>query len=203
MILRVPPTNLISNIARIPGFYLNNVNELYDASGNTVGQTSVSPYYQLGAALRLNHEQAAKVSKTYTLYGGEYQYVKVYSSASASGIRGRLAFWNTAALADGKWEVTGDVTTASAFLAGIFLNTVTAGYHTWIQTRGLAGVLNAATLLNATLGNQAFIEVALTGAVGAADFVANASATAAELSSQFGIAYQLPSAGSVTLVSLF
>lgn len=206
MILRVPPTNLLTSITRVSTGFLNTVND--PSPGLTVAPsgTGAQQFSQLGNVIRLNHELAARASKTTigTLYAGDYMYVQVTGAATASGIRGRLALWDTLALTgQTQFHVTGDVTTASQFVAGVFLNTVTKGNYCWIQISGLAGVLNAASLVNATLGNVAFVEVALTGAVAAADFNTLASLTIAQGSSMFGQAYALPVAGSVTLVNLF
>ena len=204
MILRVPPTNLLTSITRVSTGFLNTVNDPSQGLTTTPAGTGAAQYSMLGNVVRLNMELAGRAGKTYTLYAGDYMYVKVASTATASGIRGRLAFWDiNANTGMQNYQVTGDVATTSEYLAGVFLNTVTKGYYCWIQISGLASVLNAASLVNAALGNLAFIEVALTGAVGAADFNALASATAAQQASVFGIAYELPVAGAVKLVALY
>jgi hypothetical protein len=204
MILRVPPTNRITDINYLTQRFLDAVNDASPGGIPTMGTGVPWISGQLGNLIVLNETAASKLYKTTPLHAGEYMYVRTKAASTAAPAIGRMAFWDTYANSGiQNYVVTPDVAVAGAFLAGFYLNVPTKGNYAWIQTAGLANVLNAATLFNATLGNVAFMEIALTGAVGAADFNTLASITIAQASSMFGSAYQLPVAGTVTLVSLF
>jgi hypothetical protein len=203
MIVRIPNTGM-SQINYISNRYLDTVND--PVCGDSVSSgTGASPRAgQLGNILRLGMVDAGKRGSAITLYAGDYMYVRFKSATTAANAQGRLVFWDLHANTGmSLYQVTPDVTTASQFLAGVALGVVTKGYYGWIQISGLANVLSAGTIANTTIGNIAFVEIALTGAVGAADFNTLASITIAQFSSAFGMAYQLPVAGTSKLVALF
>lgn len=207
MITKLPPTGF-TQINYISAKYLDTVND--PVCGDSVSSgTGASPRAgQLGNILRLGMADAKKRGSAITLYAGDYQYVKFKASTTYAGIQGRLVFWDAysstyASNGMVNYTVTPDATTANtACFAGIALGTITAGYYGWIQISGLANVLCAASIVDNTAGDIAFIETALTGGVGAADFVAYGSATALQLCKLFGYAYQTPVAGSSKLVNL-
>jgi hypothetical protein len=207
MITRIPPTG-VTQMNYISAKYLDTVND--PVCGDSVSSgTGASPRAgQLGNILRLSMSDAKKRGSAITLYAGDYQYVRFKASTTAAGIQGRLVFWDAYSstyASNGMvlYQVTPDATTAnSSGLAGIALGTMTAGYYGWIQISGLANVLCAATIVDNTQGDIAFIETALTGAVGAADFATYAAATALQLCKMFGYAYQTPVAGASKLVNL-
>lgn len=106
---------------------------------------------QVGFTVELNTEQALALSDTSvgTLYAGWYMYVK----SATAGVRGCAAFISSLANG-GDYTVTGDSATAATLLrpVGIYLNTVTAGYYTWIQIRGLASLQFVTAITNETDG---------------------------------------------------
>ena len=200
MIVRVPPTNLLTSITRVSTGFLDTVDEAYQG-GATSNPLGTSPYSMLGSVVRLNHIAAGKAGKNITLYGGEYMYVKFAASTGANA-QGQLVFWDTYANTGmTNYTVTPDAAVAGEFLAGVALKASTKSQYGWIQISGLANVLCAASITDNTLGDVAFIKI--TSSLAQADFNTLAGISAAQLSSAFGMAYTQPVAGASKLVWLF
>ncbi len=94
----------------------------------------------IGTRMILSEEDAlaaSDVTNVGTLYGGMYQYVTVVSTAIASPARGKAAFWDTSVV-NKKFQVTPDESgnQGVAMFAGVFINTLTAGYSWWILQAG-------------------------------------------------------------------
>ncbi|MGH7184483.1 MAG: hypothetical protein ACREJN_21265 [Nitrospiraceae bacterium] len=82
-----------------------------------------------------------------TLYGGMYQYITTYASATGAASVHRGCFWRQLSL-DNSYTVTPDESGAAgvSLHAGVYINTLTAGNSWWIQTAGKVSVLFRGTL---------------------------------------------------------
>jgi len=132
------PDNLIHQILSVSR-KLNAVDDV--AIGGTPNVTTGTARFggQLGAKLCLTHEDAARMSDLTVglLYGGVYQYVKVWDHAHP--IRGHVAFyWNVDARLN--FRVTSIPPPGTGCIAGIFINHIHGGYYGFIQTKGLASI---------------------------------------------------------------
>ncbi len=80
---------------------------------------------------------ALSLASVGTLYGGLYQYVSTYSGSAGTPTKYRLAFWQPSNAAPFH-QVTPDEsgTPGVAAVAGVFINTLTAGYDWWILIAG-------------------------------------------------------------------
>lgn len=115
-----------------------------------------------------------------TLFGGVYMYVGTLAVQTQAPSRGRFAFWRSNELPGGAtnaYTATCDAqpsTSIPAYIAGVFINSITPGNFGWIQVAGTAGVLidttetapaTAATIsakVSATNPSTADVGVALT-----------------------------------------
>ena len=91
----------------------------------------------LGIEVEFTDSQVYYDSDVGTLYGGRYQYVQTFGSATATPARGEAAFWEDV----DNWVVSADAVNGN--FAGVFLNTITKGNFGWIQKSGLATCLFA------------------------------------------------------------
>jgi hypothetical protein len=107
-----------------------------------------------GDRIILGHADALALSDTSnvgTLYGGLYQYVKMYLSSTAASVRGKLAFryttLNTNA-EDQLHQVTADESMGQGVncRAGVFINVLTKGNYGWIQIAGKVTLFFKASL---------------------------------------------------------
>ncbi|MGH7182583.1 MAG: hypothetical protein ACREJN_11475 [Nitrospiraceae bacterium] len=101
-----------------------------------------------------------------TLFGGLFQYVTTFLTATGAATVNRGCFWRQASL-DDSYTVTPDENGASGvgLNAGAYINTLTAGNSWWIQIAGKVKVLFRGTLSG-------------TGAAGTAVYYAGAGAGA-------------------------
>jgi hypothetical protein len=154
---RIPQIYSFSELVAAGGT-LNGVNDPVAGgsipAGNLTGGTANQQNLragQVGFTVEVNAAQALQLSNTSvgTLYQGWYMYVK----SATAGVRGCAAFVSSLANA-GDYIVTGDSATAATLLrpVGVYLNTVTAGYYTWIQIRGLASLQFVTAITNETDG---------------------------------------------------
>ena len=147
-------TGTTSGAPKLVSGYLNGENNvaigvpLASPSGMIVEQYSGL----LGTKYTLSADDAGKFSLTATgtLFGGIYQMVRVSSSATATNsnlTRGRLVFWDPT-VAEDLYQVNNDETANGGvpLIAGVLLNTVTAGNYTFIQIAGRASIQMRATV---------------------------------------------------------
>lgn len=167
-----------SPIVRIPSGYLNGTDDLYPGGGTALNKFGG----QLGQQITISSAQAAQLSKASvgTLYAGTYQYVKLKAGATPA-VRGAAYFWDNAAAAGSFQVVTieSSTTLTAASLAGVCLNTITAGNYGWIQTAGIATCKFVASITGtAATGRPVFISVAGTTSIGLFDVVDDLTTTA-------------------------
>ena len=143
-----------------------------------------------------------------TLYGGVYMYVGTLSTATATYIRGRIAFWRSNEMPNGAtagYTCTADAqpTTATpTYIAGVVLNTLTAGNYGWIQVAGTASILFDNTLTATGTGLWVSAKVsASAGTLSSADCGAAIGTTT--LSALLGTALGSPTASTVSAVILW
>jgi len=131
---------------------LNDVNDA-SSGGVIVSLPSGVPAPQVsqtipGDRIVLDDATALAISDTAvgTLYGGVYMYVGTTLAPTAAPARGKFAFWLAANLPNGAtplYTVTSDAQPTTAipgYIAGVFINAVTAGSFGWIQVAGVASV---------------------------------------------------------------
>jgi hypothetical protein len=110
----------------------------------------------LGVRMRFDANDALKLSDSSvgTLYGGEYQMVRVASGAASTNsnlTRGRIVFWDTG-VAENLYQVTNDETLngGAPLFAGVLIGSPTAGNYCFIQIGGRATLRMRATVTAAT-----------------------------------------------------
>jgi len=196
---------------RLTAKFLNDVNDLV-SGGAVVSVPSGAPSPQVsqtqpGDRIVLDDATALALSDTAvgTLYGGVYMYAGTLSSATATYIRGRIAFYRSNELPGGATQgyiVTSDANPTAAvpaYIAGILLNTLTAGNFGWIQVAGTASVGFDATLTASATGASVSAKVsASTGTPSAADAGAVLSTTT--LAFQLGVAIGSPISSTISSV---
>ena len=199
---------------RLTAKFLNDVND--SASGGAaVSVPSGAPAVQYsqtipGDRIVLDDATALGLSDTAvgTLYGGVYQYVGTLTGATATYTRGRIMFYGSAQQPNGAsaaYTVTADAqptTAVPTYIAGICLNTLTAGNFGWIQVAGTASVLydNTLTATNTGLWVSAKVS-ASSGTLSSADCGAAVGTTT--LSALIGTALGSPTASTVAAVIMW
>lgn len=158
-----------SPIVRIPSGYLNATDDLYPGGGTAQNKFGG----QLGKQITIDSAQAAQLSKSSigTLYAGTYQYVKLKAGATAP-VRGAAVFWDNAVAASTFQvvQIESSTTLTAASMAGVVLNTVTAGNYFWIQTAGIATCKFVSSITGtAATGRPVFISIAGTTSIGLFD----------------------------------
>jgi len=157
---------------------------------------------QLGAKVTLSHEDAAHMSDpgVGTLYGGVYQYVYVYPTPFHAVVRGRVAFyWSAAARV--AFRVTPDHPPGTGCIAGIFINAITPGRCWFIQTKGLATILYTGMITKTSPAAQDLVICRNNDNVG--EVLADATPlTSVEVRSILGVASEAPVGGALRLVEL-
>ena len=133
-ILRVPPTNLLTNISKISTRFLDTVNDSYIGGTSPFGTGGHPVPGMLGSAIYVNNKDAAKLGKNTTLYGGVYMYVNFKTGSTAANVIGQPVAWDTYANAGHTaYCVTPDIdATNYVSLAGVTLYAVTKGNYGWI-----------------------------------------------------------------------
>lgn len=193
-----------SPICRVPTGYLNATDDLYPGGGSSNSKFGG----QLGKQMVLTGAQAAQLSKTSTgtLYAGVYQYVKLKAAATPA-VRGAAYFWDNA-VAPGLFQVVtieSSTTLTAASMAGIALNTITAGQYGWIQVAGIASVKYVASITGTkATGRPVFISIAGTTSIGLADVVDDITTTAGArfFERYMGWAIDLPADGAIGKINL-
>jgi len=204
--------------SQIPSRKLNDVND--PSPGVIVSTANVSgsiiqPYFgQLGKRLVCTFAMASKLSDLTIgqLYEGIYQYVKF----DLAGVRGQIYYWNTGvgptsvgALTNGPYENFNVTSAPSAItgavnpIAGVALNTVTAGNYGYIQIAGKASIKFRNPITN---GNGGINLLALANGTtdGTADILNAASPLLMNLANLvLGITLQTPSNNTISLVDMF
>jgi hypothetical protein len=181
-------------IARISTGYLNTVDDAKPGQPVSSGTGESNYDAQVGKIISFNHANVPW--KTTQLYGGKYQYVKLYLSSSASAVAGQVAFW---------YDIDDYVVTAdysAAIPAGVFLNAITKGQYGWIQTAGLATVKFRASITKTTpaIGDTVIVQTG--AAVG--EVLADATGlTSVESARILGTAVEAPTNSGSKLVALW
>ena len=196
------PNHVEQQVDRVNGIYgeLNTVNDtLAGGQGSTL--TSLARYAaQAGARLILDYG-GVQGSAT-GLYGGWFQYVQIYLSATLAPAGGKAAFWRDFE----NYIVTTDYSaTQVGKVAGILINTtaqpVAKGNWCWIQTKGKATV-QFGTVAAATPADGDLV-IINTGAVGDVPSSQDTtSVTGLILKQAIGVALAAPVSNAKSLVLL-
>lgn len=119
---------------------LNNANDSFPGGGNAAPGFSPG---QVGVEIEVDGATAATLSDTSvaTLRSGRYRYVLTLSTGTTAPARGRAALQSTSAQVEANTVHSDGASADDGKCAGVFLNTVTKGNYTWIQTAGNADVL--------------------------------------------------------------
>jgi hypothetical protein len=180
------PSNFVQQIDRIVS-KLSNANDPLPGQSVSSGTGAVQYGGQVGARVCLGNDDIAIVnSSSPTLYGGIYQYVQFFLTATKASVAGLLAFWQT----DSTYIVTNDEPTGCSDIAGICLNAVSKGNYGWIQIAGKATVQYRAVLTKTTPAVGDLVIAAALGSVtpGVVDIIADATnITSVQLRSAIGI----------------
>jgi hypothetical protein len=195
--------SLNQQIANLPDGYLNGSS--HATRGGVVNSLTGSALIagQLSTEIDVDHEMAAKLSKTSigTLYGGRYKYVQTKAGSTAAPARGLIAFYATAADLKAR-IVTPDVPTNTGCVAGVYISAPTKGEFCWIQTSGLASVKFTDSITRATPAAQDMVFVK--SADNVADQEEGATTVTVNLLARcLGIAAEAPVAGEIKLVELW
>lgn len=195
------PSNFVQQIDRIVST-LASANDPLPGQSVSSGTGAAQYGGQVGARVCLgNDDPAITRSSSPTLYGGIYQYVQFYTSATQAASRGLIAFWQT----DTRYIVTNDEPTGVSDIAGICLNAVTKGNYGWIQIAGRASVLFRTAITKAT---PAVGDLVLAAAIGTAtpavsDILADATnLTSVQARQMLGVALTAPVGGAISSVRL-
>lgn len=189
--------------------YLNDVNDAV-SGGGSVSVPSGAPsinYSQTipGDRIVLDDATALALSDTTvgTLYGGVYQYVG--NTSNGASTRGKVAFFQAADVGGSASvyrvsTVANPSTTVPSYIAGIFINAITASQFGWIQVAGAASVLFDSTALTAVAaGNWVTAKISAATA-GTADV--GAAAGVVTLAAMIGVAVGLPTSAVVSTVMM-
>lgn len=198
------PNHVEQQIDRANGIYgqLNTVNDA-QAGGQGSTLTSLARYAaQAGARLILDASAAGVQNAATGLFGGWFQYVQIYASATLAPLKGKAAYWRDFE----NYIVTTDYSAINAGkIAGIILNSaanaVAKGNWCWIQTKGKATVLFG-TIAAATPADGDLV-IMNTGSVG--DIPANQDTTTITgliLKQAIGVALGAPVSAAASTVLL-
>lgn len=201
---------LVKQAILLTAKYLNDVNDAV-AGGAPVSVPSGAPVVQYsqtipGDRMVLDDATALALSDTTigTLYGGVYMYYGTLTAGGA-GVRGKVAFFRAADVGGSAsvYQVTAaaqPTTAVPSFIAGIFLNAVTAGNWCWVQVAGAASILFDSTALTAVAaGNWVSAKVsAATASTADVGPVAGVVTIAALI----GVAIGLPTSAVVSTVMM-
>ncbi len=186
--------------------FLNDVNDA--ASGGVIvsvptgAPTVAVSQTQPGDRIVLDDATALALSDTTvgTLLGGIYMYVQ-YKTTTRAAVVGGIAFWKqtdvgTAYIAYGDAQPT---TTNPTFIAGIFINVLTANNFGWIQVGGIANVLFDSAVTATLVGDM----VSAKGGASVASTADNGAAvTQLTVAALLGVSIQTVTASTVTQVAL-
>jgi len=197
------PNNVTQNINRSPSTF-NTVNDLYPGGQQSLSGANIYAA-QLGSRVWLDgNPGGVRYSSTIgTLYGGCFQYVKLYASASAAVTVGRPAVWayDQSTTCFETYTVTTDGNSAlrTGRVAGIFLNVITAGYYGWIQTKGKVNVKFTTLTGTPADGDLVYVDASSGLALSANDGV---TITTTILKAWIGTALGAPTSAGTSLVLL-
>lgn len=189
--------------------YLNDVNDAVSGGAPVSvpsGAPSISSSQTIpGDRIVLDDATALALSDTAigTLFGGVYQYVG--NTATGNTVRGKIAFFQAADVGGTASvyrvsTVANPSTTVPSYIAGIFINAITASQWGWIQVAGAASVLFDSTALTAiAAGNWVTAKISAATA-GTADV--GAAAGVVTLAAIIGVAVGLPTSAVVTTVMM-
>lgn len=196
-----------SNILRINSGTINTVNDvLIGQTGASNGGPARSHFGgQLGKWVDLDDDNIIFDSTIGTVYGGQFQYVRL-AAGSAQPVRGQLLFWdNTVALNLFQVSATENVssTSPSTLIAGAVLNpNWTPGYYGIMQILGPVAVKFRATLTTTgAIGCPVYACTAGGADEGLAD-VLTTDATAVINATYLGKAVGQPIGGALSVVDL-
>lgn len=186
--------------------YLNDVNDA-SSGGVIVSVPSGAPTVavsqtQPGDRIVLDDATALALSDTAigTLYGGIYMYLQ-YKTTTRAAVVGGIAFFKQADVGTA-YICYGDAQPATAtpsFIAGIFINALTANNFGWIQIAGVASVLFDSSVTATTVGSMVAAKVSSTVASTADNAPTVSQQTVADL---LGVSIQTVTASAVTQVAL-
>lgn len=196
------PDNIIHQILTV---YRGKLNAVDDAAiggpaRQPLGSSPVAG--QLGAKVALSYEDALRASDftVGTLYGGVFQYVYVDPIPVHAVVRGRVAFYWSAATRQA-FQVTPDHPAGTGCIAGIFINAITPGHYGFIQTKGLATILYTGMITKTSPAAQDLVICRNNDNVG--EVLADATPlTSVEVRSILGVASEAPVGGALRLVEL-
>lgn len=201
-----------SQVLQIPSGLFNVVNDPSPGLPVVPEGTGVSPYVsQVGKWCSYDDAALKFDSSIGTLYGGEFQYVRL-SAGSTSPAVGQTVFWDLTTDAS-LYVVTtleSGTTDGAVYIAGVVLSAaVTAGNYTLIQTVGLVAVKFRAVLTSAgVVGSAVYTAAAGAGADnGLADVLSSGNPTTfadvAKMQRRFlGVAKTAPVGGATSLIEL-
>jgi hypothetical protein len=200
---------LTKQAERLTAKYLNDVNDTVaggaivsvPAGAPQVGQSQTLP----GDRIVLDDATALALSDTTigTLFGGVYMYVG--NTSDGASVRGKCAFFKAADIGGSTsiYEVTilaQPSTSIPTYLAGIFINVISASNWGWIQVAGAASVLfDSASITAGVAGNWVTAKV---GATTASTADCGAAASVVTLAALIGVAVGLPSSNVVSTVMM-
>lgn len=147
-------TGTTSQAPRVNGL-LNTVNDAQAGVIQAAQTGYITPTYpgQVGVKIYLDAADALKLSDTTigTLLQGTYMYVAT-NAAAANVAKGRLAFWDTTTLVTNPYQAhqLESQNGGLPLIAGVFLNSITAGNFGFIQVAGRATCLCRAAVTAAT-----------------------------------------------------
>lgn len=196
-----------SNILRLGAGNINAVNDLYIGTTGVPNGGPLRSHFagQLGKVVSLDDDNIVYDSSVGTVYGGQFQYVRLSASATTPLARGQIVFWDPT-VAPNLFQVTTPETVStpdSTLFAGIVLNpSWTAGYYSLIQLSGLVYVKFKASLTTAgAVGCPVYAATAGGSDNGLANVITT-DATAAINATFLGRAYDIPTGGSTVRVWL-
>jgi hypothetical protein len=201
-----------SQISRISAGAINKVNDAVVGMPAAPFGPGTSQFAgQLGKRLLLDQDEVIFDSAMGTVYGGEFQYVRLASTALAVVV-GQLVFWDPSAADQNLFVTTtseSGSTDAAVLVAGVVLNSGwTPGNYSWIQIQGRVPVKFRAALTSAGAIGSPVYAAAVGGAdLGFADVIETGTASTFSdvtlLQRRFlGEAYVAPTNGSLTDVTV-
>jgi hypothetical protein len=187
--------------------YLNDVNDAVSGGAPvsvpsgvpTISSSQTIP----GDKIVLDDATALGLSDTAigTLYGGVYMYVG--NTSNGNSVRGKIAFFQAADIGGSTSvyrvsTVANPSTSVPSYIAGIFINAITASQYGWIQVAGALSVLFDSTALTAVAaGNWVTAKISAATA-GTADV--GAAAGVVTIAALIGVAVGLPTSAVVSTV---
>lgn len=201
------PNRIENPYAEVSTGFMNTVNDV--VAGGTEDLTNAAHYAGvLGQRIWLDGTPSGvKYNSTVgTVYGGKFQYVKLYLSATASAVLGAFVAWawdqDNNAFED--YTVTTDVNNAirTGRIAGVILNpNWTKGQFSWIQVTGKATVKFVSSLTAATPADGDLLIVASASGL-VDDPTQSGNPTYATLKAVIGTAIGAPVSNTTGLVLL-